>query len=269
MKKTLSLILSLALAICLFSGCGKQDAEDKVIRVGASVTPHAEILEVTRPLLEAAGYTLEIVEYNDYILPNTAVENAELDANYFQHQPYLTDFNEKNGTHLVSVASVHYEPFGIYVGKCASLADLPDGAVIAVPNDGTNEARALFLLQQEGLITLPEDIGLTATKIDIVENPKNLKIEEIEAAQIVRSLPDVDLAVINGNYAIGGGLSVSDALALEDAEGDGATTFANILAVKEGNESSEKITALVKALLSDEVREFINSTYAGAVVPIF
>lgn len=244
-------------------------AEPVKIKVGASITPHAEILAAIKDDLAAAGYELEIVEFTDYVLPNTALEGGELDANYFQHQPYLTDFNAENGTHLVSVAAVHYEPFGIYAGKTASLADLADGASIAIPNDGTNEARALLLLEAQGLIKLKEGIGLTATKLDIAENPKKLDIQEIEAAQLARALQDVDVAVINGNYAIQASLKVSDALAIEDKDSVAAETYANILVVKEGNENTEATKALVAALQSETVRQFIESTYDGAVIAKF
>lgn len=244
-------------------------SEDKTIKIGASPTPHAEILEQVKPILEKEGYTLEIVEYNDYVLPNTAVDGGELDANYFQHQPYLDDFNKENKTNIVSAGSIHFEPFGIYAGKTKAIADLAEGATVAVPNDATNEARALLLLEAQGLIKLKEDAGLSATKLDIVENKLNLNIQEIEAAQITRSLQDVDIAAINGNYAIQGGLSTSDALAQESADSLAATTYANIIAVNAGNEKSEKIQALVKALQSDEIRKFIEEKYKGSVVPTF
>ena len=240
-----------------------------IIRVGASITPHAEILAVVKDDLAAAGYNLEIIEFTDYVLPNTALESGELDANYFQHQPYLTDFNAENGTHLVSVADIHYEPFGIYAGKTASIADLADGAKIAIPNDGTNEARALLLLEAQGLIKLKEGTGLTATKLDIAENPKNLDIQEIEAAQLARALQDVDVAVINGNYAIQANLKVSDALAVEDKDSVAAETYANIIVVKEGNENTDATKALVAALQSQKVRGFIDATYDGAVIAKF
>ena len=209
------------------------------------------------------------MEFTDYVLPNTALENGELDANYFQHVPYLNDFNAQNGTHLVSVAAIHYEPYGIYAGKTTSLENLADGATIAIPNDGTNEARALLLLEAQGLIKLKEGIGLTATKLDIAENPKNLDIQEIEAAQLARALQDVDVAVINGNYAIQAGLKVSDALAVEDKDSVAAETYANVLVVKEGNENTEATKALIAALQSDTVRDFINAAYDGEVIPIF
>ena len=202
MKKTIAFLLAAALSLSLLAGCAGTD--DKTIKIGASPTPHAEILKQAVPLLEAKGYKLEIKEFNDYILPNTAVSDKELDANYFQHITYLKNFNEEQGTDLVSAGSIHYEPFGIYAGKTSSLDELQDGAVVSVPNDTTNEARALLLLEAQGLIKLKDGVDITATVKDIEENPKNLQIKEIEAAQLVRSLPDVDLAIINGNYAIQG-----------------------------------------------------------------
>lgn len=260
------LVIAIVIGVVLFTN---KEEQNDTIRVGASVTPHAEILEVVKPILAEQGFELEIVEYNDYILPNTATESGELVANYFQHQPYLDDFNAENGTHLVPVAAIHYEPFGIYAGKLDSLEDIPDGATIAVPNDGTNEGRALLLLQDLGLITLPEDVGFTATKLDIVDNPKNLEIVEMEAAQLPRVLSEVDFAVINGNYAISGGLKVSEALAVEDVESAAAQTYANVLVVREGNEEDAGVQALVAALQTEEVRQFIEETYDGAVVPMF
>lgn len=268
MKKLLSILISITLLAVTLTGCGKTD--ENTIKIGASVTPHAQILEVAKEILAEQGYTLDIVEYNDYVIPNTATENGELLANYFQHLPYLTNFNEENGTHLVSVATIHYEPFGIYAGKTKSLDELSDGATIAVPNDGTNEARALLLLEAQGLIKLKEGASFTATILDIESNPKNLEIKEIEAAQLARTLQDVDLAVINGNYAIEAGLNVGkDALAVEDKESEAAQTYANIVAVKEGNENNEAIKALVEALKSDKVKDFINEQYEGAVIPLF
>ena len=245
------------------------DENLEVIKVGASVTPHAEILAQVKDVLKEQGYDLQIVEYNDYVLPNTALEDGDLDANFFQHQPYLDDFNKENNTHLVSVAAVHFEPFGLYAGKTASLDDLQDGATVAVPNDTTNEARALLLLEAQGLIKLKDDAGLQATVLDIVENPKNLQIQEIEAAQLVRSLPDVDIAAINGNYAKEGGLDVADAIAVEASDSLAADTYANVIAVKEGNENSAKTQALVNAVLSDDVKNYIKETYGNAVVPVF
>lgn len=267
MKRIFAFALALLLAVGLI-GCAKGN-DSKTVRIGASPTPHKLILEFAAPLMEKKGYKLEITEYQDYVIPNTAVESGELDANFFQHQPYLTDFNEKNSTHIVAVAAVHYEPFGLYAGKTKSLDELKDGASIAIPNDGSNEARALYLLEQEGLIRLKEDAGFTATILDIAENPKNLDIIEVAAAQLPRSLEDVDFAVINGNYAIQAGLNAStDALAVESADGEAAKTYANILCVKEGNENNEAIKALAEILTGSDVAKYINDTFAGAVVPM-
>ncbi len=281
MKKALALVLTLILALSLF-GCAKTEtpaaegenepaAEPVVLKVGASITPHAEILNaVADKLLADYNVKLEIVEYTDYVQPNLATESGELDANYFQHLPYLEGFNEEQGTHLVSVAAIHYEPFSIYPGKSSSLDAIPDGAIISVPNDGTNEARALQLLEANGIITLKEGAGLNATKLDIVENPHNVEIMEIEAAQLTVSLPDVDFACINVNYALQGGLSVADdALVSEDKDSEAAATFANIVVVKEGNEKNEAVLALVSVLQSEECRQFIESTYNGEVIPMF
>ena len=237
-------------------------------------TPHAEVLnDVVAPILAEQGYDLQVVEFTDYVLPNTATEEGEVDANYFQHGPYLDNFNAEQGTHLVSVAAVHYEPFGLYAGKDGSLKsldDLAEGAQVAVPNDPTNEARALLLLQDAGLIKLDESAGLAATKADIVENPRNLDIVELEAAQTALSLQDVDIAAINSNYALEAGLNVSeDAIVTESAESEAAQTYANLLVVKEGNESNPGIQALAAALNTDAVRDYINNTYEGAVLPIF
>ena len=243
--------------------------ELETIVVGASPAPHAEILAAAEPVLNEAGYTLKIVEYTDYVQPNLALEAGELDANYFQHGPYLEQFNEEQGTDLVSAGTIHYEPFGIYAGKTASLEELADGATVAVPNDTTNEARALLLLEAQGLLKLKEGAGLDATRNDIEENPKNLEILEVEAAQIPLSLQDVDIAVINGNYAIDAGLKVSDALAVEASDSEAAVTYGNVVAVRNGDENSDKTKALVEALKSDTVKEFIDETYAGAVVPMF
>ena len=243
--------------------------ELETIVVGASPAPHAEILAAAEPVLNEAGYTLKIVEYTDYVQPNLALEAGELDANYFQHGPYLEQFNEEQGTDLVSAGTIHYEPFGIYAGKTASLDELADGATVAVPNDTTNEARALLLLEAQGLLKLKEGAGLDATRNDIEENPKNLEILEVEAAQIPLSLQDVDIAVINGNYAIDAGLKVSDALAVEASDSEAAVTYGNVVAVRNGDENSDKTKALVEALKSDTVKEFIDETYAGAVVPMF
>ena len=276
LKKALALALTGAVIIGAFAGCGaKKDSSDKKeetkkIVIGASPSPHADILKVAKKELKKEGYELEIKEYSDYVQPNTALESGDLDANYFQHKPYLDDFNKQKKTHLVSAGTIHYEPFGIFPGKTKTLKDLKKGATVAVPNDTTNEARALLLLQDQGLIKLKDGAGLTATTKDIVENKKNLAIKEIEAAQIPRSLKDVDIAVVNGNYALEAGLKVNkDALATEDADSIGAKTYGNIVAVKKGNEKSDATKALVKALKSDAVKKYINDKYDGAVVPLF
>ncbi len=264
MKSTRFLFLALA-AIGVF--CVGSASAAVEIRVGASPTPHAEILQVAGEQLAKEGYVLRIVEYSDYVQPNMALEAKDLDANFFQHKPYLDDFNKEKGTRIHSMATVHYEPFGIYAGRTKDLAELKDGAVVAVPNDTTNEARALLLLQTQGLIKLKEGAGLTATRRDITENPKNLRIEELEAAQLVRSLPDVDIAIINGNYAILGGLKVKDALAVEPSDSVAAATYANIVAVRAGDEQRPALQALVKALKSEKVKAFMLKKYEGAVVP--
>lgn len=265
MKKLLALALTCTLLTGALAGCAPKGA---TIKVGASPAPHAEILEVVKEVLAKENITLEIVEFNDYVLPNTSLEDGSLDANYFQHITYMNDFNAKNGTHMVNVANVHYEPFAIYPGKAAALADLKDGDQIAVPNDGTNEARALMLLEANGLITLKADAGLSATKDDIAENPHNYDIVELEASQLTARRADVALAVINGNYALGAGLTSAEALAFEDAA-VAAEPYVNVLAVKEGNEDSDAIKALVKALTSQEVKDFMTEKYGEAVVPAF
>lgn len=281
-KKKAALVATLALGAVLafgLAGCGAQSASsdksagssnDKTITVAATPSPHAEILNnAVKPLLEKEGYTLEVKEFTDYVQPNTVTEEGEVDANYFQHITYLNNFNEEKGTHLVSVADVHYEPFGLYPGKTKSLDALADGATVAVPNDATNEARALLLLQDAGLITLKDDAGINATVNDIVSNPKNLQLKEVEAATVPNIVADVDIACINGNYAIPAGFKTADALATESATSLAAEAYANVPVVKDGNQDSDKIKALVKALTSDEVRTYINDTYAGAVVPVF
>ena len=266
MKRTIvaSLVtLSLAAAIS-----GSALADDNTITVAASPTPHALILEQAAPLLEEMGYKLEVTEFEDYVQPNLIVDSGDMDANYFQHIPYLDDFNEKNGTALVNAGGIHYEPFGIYPGTKASLDEIEEGDTIAVPNDTTNEARALLLLQDNGIITLKEDAGLTATVKDITENPKNVKIQELEAAQVPRVKDEVAFIVLNGNYAIEAGFSVGkDAIAYEQSDSEAAKTYVNVIAVKEGNEESEKIKALVEVLKSEEIQNYINETFDGAVIP--
>ena len=246
------------------------DGEMTVLKVAASPTPHAEILAQVKDVLAEQGIDLQVTEYGDYVVPNTAVEEGDEDANYFQHQPYLDQFNAENGTHLVSVAAIHYEPFGIYPCKTASLEELPDGALVGVPNDVTNEARALQLLESAGLITLKEGVGLEATTNDIVDNPKNLEFLELEAAMLPNVTTEVDIAAINGNYALQAGFSsAADAIYTEDPNSEAAQTFANIIVVKEGNENNPAVQALVEALQSDAVRDYINETYDGNVLPIF
>ena len=244
-------------------------AEAVVLTVGANITPHAEILEVAKPILAEQGITLEIVRLEDSVTPNTGVIEGSLDANYFQHVPYLEQFNKENGSDLVSVGAVHYEPFGIYAGRVKDLKDLQDGAVIAVPNNVTNEARALLLLAQEGIIKLKDDAGINATVEDIVENPLNIQFKELAPEQLVAALPDVDVAVINGNYAIEGGLHVSEALAVEANDDLAAQTYGNIIATSPAKANDPAVKALVEVLQGPEVAKFIEDTYDGAVVPLF
>ena len=292
MKKLLA--LTLALVLCLgLAACGggtstdtdtnadtSSDADTNgdatangetiTLTVGATPNPHAEILAQVKDDLAAEGIDLVVKEYSDYVVPNTAVEEGDFDANYFQHIPYLDNFNEEQGTHLVNAGGIHYEPFGIYPGKSDDLANIADGATIAVPNDATNEARALQLLAAQGLIELKEDAGLNATPNDITSNPKNLQFKELEAAMLPQTASEVDLSVINSNFAMEGGMNpATDSLASEDADSEAAQTFANIIAVKEGHENDPAIQALVKALQSDKVKEYIEKTYSGAVVAVF
>lgn len=272
-KKIISGILAALLISGVLSGCGSSSKgtsskDDKVIKVAASATPHAEILEKVKPILAEAGWGLQITVFDDYVQPNDVVESGDFDANYFQHIPYMKDFNEKHGTHLVDAGDIHYEPFGIYPGAKKNLNDLADGDTIAVPNDSTNEARALLLLQDNGLISLKDGVGLEATITDIVNNPKNLKIQELQAAQIPRVLNEVAFAILNGNYALQAGFSVAkDAVAYEKSESAAAKTYSNIIAVKKGNENNEGIKALVEVLKSDEIKKFINEKYDGSVIP--
>ncbi len=295
MKKSMALLVTVVLAIGSLTGCGSKatteeattdsaSAESTVaeeattessevvekgtIKIAASATPHAEILESAKSILAAEGWTLEVTVFDDYVQPNLVVESGDFDANYFQHVPYLEEFNAEQGTHLVDAGDIHYEPFGIYPGKESDLANISEGAVIAVPNDTTNEARALLLLQDNGIIKLKENAGLTATINDIAENPKNIEIKELEAAQVARVKDEVAFVVLNGNYALEAGFSVGkDAVAYEKADSEAAKTYVNIIAVKEGNETNEGIVSLVNALKSDEIKKFIEEKYDGAVVP--
>lgn len=278
MKKIFAIVLALVLALSVLTACGdtkdeKTASDDKTITVGASSTPHAEILEQVKQALADEGYTLEIVVYDDYVLPNEALADGSLDANYFQHTPYLNSYNASNDTNLVSAASIHYEPFGLYGNGVAAVADIKDGATILIPADDSNETRALFLLQQEGLITLPDDASAEAgvTTLDIVDDG-GYNIQAVQAdtvpAQLANSTEGT-VAVINGNYALQAGLNIADAIAIEDASGQAAQTYANIIAVRSGDENSAKIQALVKALQSDAVAQYITDSYNGAVVAIF
>lgn len=291
-KKLLSLLVTGILVTGVLAGCGgntekaaeaetkttsesteaeaaENDSTEKtVIKVAASPTPHAEILAKAKDILAEQGYDLEITEFEDYVQPNEVVESGEYDANYFQHIPYLDSFNEEKGTHIVNVGGIHYEPFGIYPGTKDSLEDIADGDTIAVPNDTTNEARALLLLQDNGIITLKEGAGLEATVNDIAENPHNIEIVELEAAQVARVVGENAFVVLNGNYALEAGFSVAqDALAYEKSDSEAAKTYVNIIGVKEGNENNEGIKALVDVLKSDEIKTYINETYDGAVIP--
>lgn len=238
------------------------------LKVAASATPHAEILEQAAPILAEQGWTLEVTVFDDYVQPNLVVESGDFDANYFQHIPYLESFNEEQGTHLVNAGGIHYEPFGIYPGTKSDLSELAEGDVIAIPNDTTNEARALLLLQDNGILTLKDGVGLEATVRDIVDNPKNIEFTELEAAQVARVVDEVAFVVLNGNYALEAGYSVAkDAVAYELSDSEAAKTYVNVIAVKEGNENNEGIKALVDVLKSDEIKEFINNTYDGGVIP--
>lgn len=300
-KKVVAVILTAALAAGVLSACGSaqegtaaeteaaqeetpaaeteaaqeeaaaetESVETKgTITVAATSVPHAEILEAAKPILAQQGWDLQVTEFQDYVQPNEVVESGDFDANYFQHTPYLNSFNEEKGTHLVSVGEIHYEPLGIYPGTASDLANVEDGAEVAIPNDTTNEARALLLLQDNGLITLKEGVGIEATVNDIAENPHNLKFNELEAAQVSRVLPEVAFAVLNGNYALEAGLNAKDdALAIETSDSEAAKTYVNVIVVKEGNEENEGVKALVDVLKSDEIKQFINDTYQGSVVP--
>ena len=302
-KKVLALVCALALSTGALAGCGASEpasaetaaesavvetasekasaeetgdtakgetypAESKgTVTVAATAVPHAEILEAAKPLMEAAGWDLEIVVFTDYVQPNEVVESGDIDANYFQHVNYLNSYNEEKGTHLVNVGEIHYEPLGIYPGKESDLAAISDGAEIAVPNDTTNCARALLLLEAQGLIKLDPEAGITATEIDIIENPHNIKIVPLAAEQVARTLPDVAFGVVNGNYALEAGLSTEDAVAIEADDSAAIQEYVNVIAVKEGNEENEGVKALVDVLKSDEIKAFINEKYEGSVVP--
>ena len=287
-RRVLAGLLTTAVIAGAFVGCGsdktseaqteqpKEEAKEETaeapaeletIKVAASATPHAELLEKAAPLLEEKGYKLDVTVFDDYVQPNLVVESGEFDANYFQHVPYLDSFNEEQGTHLVDAGDIHYEPFGIYPGTKKTLDDIEDGDTIAIPNDTTNEARALLLLQDNGLLTLKDGAGLTATIKDITDNPKKIKFEELEAAQVARVKDEVAFVVLNGNYALEAGFSVGkDSIAYEASDSTAAQTYVNIIAVKEGNENNDGIKALVEVLKSDDIKQYIKDTYDGAVV---
>ena len=278
-KKLFAAVLVGALSVSALTACGSSDdskgtdstssdAGLKTITVAASATPHAEILEYAKTALKEQGYDLQVTIFDDYVKPNEVVESGEFDANYFQHVPYLDSFNEEKGTHLVVAGKIHYEPFGIYPGTKKSLDDIADGDTIAVPNDTTNEARALLLLQDNGIIKLKDGAGINATVNDIEENPHNIEIVELEAAQVARVVDETAFVVLNGNYALAAGFSVGkDALAYEQNDSEAAKTYVNVIAVKEGNENSDAIKALVDVLKSDDVKNYIKNTYDGAVLP--
>ncbi len=279
MKKVLALIAALVVATLAFAGCGgsqsssssssgaAQSSGAKTLKVGATAVPHAEILEAAKPLLEKEGITLDIVEFNDYVQPNLALNDKELDANFFQHEPYLKNFMEEHkDVKLVNAGGIHIEPMGIYSKKVKDLKDLKDGATISIPNDPTNGGRALLLLQKAGLLKLKDGVNEKATLQDIAENPKNFKFQEVEAAQVPRTLEDVDAAVINSNFAMQIPLDpTKDSLFIEDS----TSPYVNIVAVREGDENRPEIQALIKVLHSQEIKDFINNKYKGAVVPAF
>lgn len=297
MKKALALILTASLLTGVLTACGSSEAQTdaaettteeaateetaaadtdaqaetgdlQVITVAATAVPHAEILEAAKPILAEQGYDLQVTVFDDYVQPNEVVEAGDIDCNYFQHIPYLNSYNEERGTHLVSVGEIHYEPIGIYAGTESDLSNIPDGADIAIPNDTTNEARALLILQDNGIITLKEGAGIDATINDIAENPHNINFVEMEAAQVSKVLSEVAFAVINGNYALDAGLNAqTDALASETSDSLAAQTYVNVVVVKEGNEDNEGVKALVNVLKSDDIKKFIEETYEGAVVP--
>lgn len=284
-KRVLSAILASVLTLSVFAGCGGDSGETNqnaagtenagnteasvtTIKVGASSTPHAEILEVAKPILAEQGYNLEITVFDDYIIPNEVVESGEMDANYFQHVLYLNNFNTEKGTHLVNAGGIHYEPLGIYPGKKAALEEITAGDVIAVPNDVTNGARALLLLEENGLIKLKEGAGLTATKNDIEQYIVEIEIQELAAEQVARVKEEVAYVVLNGNYALQAGFSVGkDALVCENAESEAIQNYVNVIAVKEGNENNEAIKALIDVLKSEDIKEYIDENYDGSVIP--
>lgn len=265
--KILAGVLASVLAAGTLTACGASK-DGGTITVAATEVPHAEILEAAKPVLAEQGWDLQVTVFNDYVQPNEVVEAEDFDCNYFQHTPYLDSFNAERGTHLVNVGEIHYEPLGIYGGTESDLANISDGATIAIPNDTTNEARALLLLQDNGILTLKEGASIEATKNDIAENPHNVEIVELEAAQVARVIGETSFVVLNGNYALQAGLNAqTDALAYETSDSEAAKTYVNVIVVKEGNEENAGVKALVDVLKSDEIKKFINEKYQGSVVP--
>lgn len=279
-KKWIAATLAVTLAAGLFAGCGSKDNStgsaadsgasdsDKVITIGASVTPHADVLNHLTDEFAAEGYELKVVEFTDYVQPNKALEAGDLDANYFQHQPYLDNFNEENGSNIVSVGANLYIPMAIFSKKLSNLDNIPDGATVAVPNDTTNEARALLLLQENGFIKLKDGVDIKATVMDVEDNPHNLKFVEMDAAQIPRAVEDTDLAIVNGNFALDAGLNLNDALLVESADSLTAQTYANVIAVRGGEENTEKTKTIVKILTSEDTKQYIKDSFNGAVLPV-
>lgn len=276
LKRVLGVLLSLVLVIALAAGCGQSEdqttpsepkAEKTALVVGATPVPHGDILKVVKPLLEKEGIDLQIKEFTDYVTPNLALNDKQLDANYFQHAPYLEDFCKQHSIDLTWTAKIHFEPMGLYSKKVKDVNEFAEGATIGVPNDPTNGGRALVVLEKAGLLTLKEGVGIAATVQDITE--KKVEIKELEAAMLPKVLDEVDGAVINGNYAVQAGLKASDAMIAEDAQSEAADTYGNILTVRKGDENRPEIEALTKALQSPEVKKFIEETYQGAVIPTF
>lgn len=266
MKKFILILLTVVLSFTILTNCGKKQVDESSIKIGVSPKPHGDLVALVKEDLEAQGFKVEIIEFTDYIKPNLALDEGELDANFFQHEPYMNDFKEENKLDIVSIGGVHIEPLGLYSSKINSLEELKDDSEIAIPNDVTNGLRALLLLEKYDLIKLDPNAGLTATAKDIVENPKNLKIVELEAGALPRVLGDVDGAVINGNYALAAGLfPTEDSIILEDKD----SPYANIVAIRKGEESQERFIKLMEALQSDKVREFIEEKYQGGVIPAF
>lgn len=266
MKK---ILLILTAFLMLITGCKKQAANDDTIIIGASPTPHAEILYFAQPYFEKAGIKVKVLEMSDYIIPNTALDSNDIQANYMQHEPYLIDFNNKNKlkNHLVSAGKIHFEPLGIYAGKSESIENIKEGAVIGIPNDPTNGARALWLLDELGILKINKNKGFEATELDIIDNPKKITIKAMEAAQLPVSLPDLDFAVINGNYALGAGV-LDKVIVGESSTSTSASTFGNIIAVRESDLNNPQIQKIVEILKSEPVKQYIKDTYKGVVIPL-